>query len=191
VRSNFGLELAIGNNPLANGKTYVTSWSDPNSPMDQSHPYTSSTELARVESIGELAYMREKQRVAMRWIADHPIQMLRLTLARFRLFWLPSADLWAAQTSVVKLKAGLMDFISIAALLDLIWLVNSKNKRAWLFGAALIGPSLIYMVTHVDPRYRYPTFALSTLLAVDFLIRLWQYFKRRNLSDQLNVLSRS
>lgn len=34
--------------------------------------------------------------------------------------------------------------------------------------AALFGPSLIYMITHINARYSYPVFELCVLLTADF-----------------------
>jgi hypothetical protein len=166
LRSNFGLELAIGNNPRANGKGFFTTWDDPTGSI---HPMSNPAELARLQSMGELAYMRDKQRSTLHWMADHPAETLKLTTLRFRLYWFPTVDSWSSKSSARGFKSMVFSFIGAAALLNLAYLAVTKHPRSWLLAAAVIGPSLIYMATHVDPRYRYPTFGLCTLLAFDLV----------------------
>jgi hypothetical protein len=185
LRSNFGLELAIGNNSLADGITFGTK-----NRVARLHPFNNPEERARLQSMGELAYMRDKQHVALRWIADHPAEALRLTMLRFRLYWFPTTDLWypggapsrglkATIIGSAGLKATIIGLISAAALLHLAYLAVARHDRAWLLTAAVVGPSLIYMVTHVSLRYRYLTFGLCTLLAFDFLGSVWCSIARR------------
>lgn len=168
-RSNFGLELAIGNNSSANGKTFSTDWRDLDSPMARLHPFRNAEERARLQSMGELAYMRDKQRTATLWMAAHPAETLSLTLTRFRLYWFPRADLWPSDSPGSGVKMAVFGLTGLASLLGLCRLVLRRNDRAWLFVSATVGPSLAYMITHIDMRYRYPSFGLCTLLAFDFL----------------------
>ena len=88
---------------------------------------------------------------------------------RFRLYWLPEKDLWPPRSPFRGLKSLFSSLVAVAALCELAYLAFGRHGRFWLLGAAVIGPSLIYMVTHVDPRYRYPTFGLCTLMGIDFL----------------------
>ncbi len=169
LRSNFGLELAMGNHPLANGKTTIASWKDPKNPTLKIHPFTSVEERGRLQSMGEAAYMKDKQREALRWMAAHPVQTLSLTVSRFRLFWFPPTTMWDEGSSAGRFKSIAISLVGAGALLNLMYLALTKHPRAWLLGAAAIGPSLIYMVTHVDLRYRYPTFGLCMLLSFDLL----------------------
>jgi len=180
LRSNFGLELAFGNNPLSDGKTFPWGWGSPERrAADDAHPFRNVAEWTRLESMGEAAYMRDKQREALRWMAANPGKALQLTLTRFRLYWFPSADMWPPESSANRLKSTLNSFFGAAALLGLARLAVAGHPRAWLLAAAAIGPSLIYMVTHVDTRYRYPTFGLCVLLSFDLLVAIWGGVVRR------------
>jgi hypothetical protein len=169
-RSNFGLELAIGNNATANGQTYITSPNDPESPVLNMHPFTSAEERNKLLAVGELAYMREKQRAAFRWMAENPGRTAELTVRRFRLYWFPPEDLWARNSPMRGLKAAAFGLISFAAFACLVLLIVTRSDRAWLLAAVLIGPSLVYMVTHVESRYRYPIFGISAVLASHFVL---------------------
>ena len=180
LRSNLGLELMIGNNPLANGKTYITSADDPANPMMRMHPYASVEERERLIQMGEANYMNEKKRASLQWIRDNPQKAAGLTFRRFLLFWFPDADLWSPSTPQRSFKSLAFCSIGILFFCDLIRLLLLRHSTAWLFAGAIIGPSLIYMITHVDPRYRYPLFGLSLLLACDIILAIGKFiFYRR------------
>jgi hypothetical protein len=83
IRSNFGLELWIGNNPEATGHTHITPNPDiPDSPFSRLHPYLSPNEQTRLARLGELNYMKEKQKLTLDWIQHNPNRFLILTLKR-------------------------------------------------------------------------------------------------------------
>jgi hypothetical protein len=175
IRSNFGLELAIGNNPQATGKTFITYADDPNSPAYNMHPNSSPKERNRLAQIGERAYMKEKQQMAVQWMKDNPGKAFKLTLTRFRLFWFPTKDAWPRSSAKSLYKSLIFSLIGLWMFGELFELLLFRHPTRWLLAAAVIGPSLIYMVTHADPRYRYPVFGLSTLLACSFLCRAWNF----------------
>jgi len=182
-RSNLGLELAIGNNRWANGSTYGTSHDDPGNPIMAMHPYASGDELARLIAQGELEYMQEKQRTALHWMRVNPGKTVELTVRRFRLFWFPPVDVWSRSSPARRLKAVAFSIIGLLALVELLRLAVVRHDRAWLLMAAAVGPSLIYLVTHVDPRYRYPVFGITTVLAAHLL-----YTIGRNLSTHVPII---
>jgi hypothetical protein len=163
-RSNFGLEFALGNNPQANGMTYPPPADGPPHRLTR-HPYRDAAERAHLAEVGEWEYMHEKQSAALSWVAANPGQALRLTARRFRLFWFPPADVWPAHASAHAAKAAVFDAVGFGALACLAGLVLVGHPRRWLLAGSVIGPSLIYVVTHVDPRYRYPVFGLTALLS--------------------------
>ncbi len=169
LRSNFGLELWVGNNPAANGKTYPIDRDDPNDPSNLMHPYTSKLQLDRLIQVGEFRYMQERFRLAREWILTHPWRFTALTLRRIRLFWLPPPNLWSQSQSTRMriLKSVFFSISAIAAVGNLFRLHLAKNGYSLLWMSAMIGPSLIYMITHVDPRYRYPIFGLTVLMSCD------------------------
>lgn len=161
LRSNFGLELALGNNPEAKGYTATDVWKE-----KARHPNVDGSECARVKSVGEIAYMKERQQEAMRWIWENPADFVTLSLKRARIFWFPDTQVYGDRQSLsTLLRAGLLGLISALALLGLILLARLSPPRFWMAAAAIIAPTIAYAVTHVDLRYRVPIHPLTVLLA--------------------------
>jgi hypothetical protein len=171
MRSNLGLELWIGNHPGSTGRTFDGAWDDTNNFIYQAHPYLNRQELLVVKEVGELEFMKRKQRQALEWIGAHPSEFLSLCMERGRLFWFPPPDLWTNPSSVRLLKAVFYNAFAICMFAELFVLVVSRQSTRFLWLGALLGPSLIYLLTHVDARYRYPVFALSALLGCSFGLR--------------------
>jgi hypothetical protein len=170
VRSNFGMEFLIGNNPEANGTTFGTFPDDTHSLIFKNHPYPNKLEQAHYKEIGELAYYKEKQQLALRWIGEHPLQFLGLTVLRFRWYWFPISSMWPSWTPLRVATALSYWPFGLGCLLGVASLVRGRHPYRWFVVAAVFGPSLAYMATHVDPRYRYPTFALSVLVTCHYTL---------------------
>jgi hypothetical protein len=179
-RSNFGLELALGNNDEATGRTYFTTWADPDSPFHRLHPFDSETERQRLREIGEVAYMRAKRAEAAEWIAAHPERFLHLTIARLGLFWLPPPDLWG-ESRLGVIQSAVTRVYSAIGLLWLVVLLVRRHPAAGFLAGHLLGGCLAYAVTHVDLRYRYPVNAVLLMLAVDaaFAVRFFSRTERK------------
>lgn len=187
LRSNLGLELAVGNHDGADGRTYVRAADG--QAVRPRHPFVDTRELDRLRESGEVRYMSQRGREAVTWLRMHPWQAIGLVFRRFRLFWFPPQDMWDASSSGKTLKAITFSAIGAGALFEIILLVATKHKYAWLLASCAIGPSLIYMVTHVDPRYRYPVFALTTMLAFAVVAGPLERASTR-LGQRINVSSR-
>ena len=72
LRSNFGLELYLGNNEQALDSS---SW--------RLHPSDNDVEKEKFRHLGEIAYMAEKQREALHFIVTHPRHAVRFNFHRF------------------------------------------------------------------------------------------------------------
>ena len=182
LRSNFGLELWVGNNPRANGKTFGTHAEDPRNLLFAIHPYSNAGERAHLKVVGEAAYMREKQAQALGWITAHPGEFAGLCLRRVQIFWFPSADLWPPSTPAREMKAALWSLTGLGTMVGLLLLFARRHPHAVLLLAAAIGPSLVYLITHVDSRYRYPIFAVSLLLCFEAVHQLLYWANRLSIS---------
>jgi hypothetical protein len=72
IRSNFGLELRIGNNPGA-----LATFEEMDSRGSELlHPRLDLREARTVQDLGEIEYMREAQQDAVAWIVSHPFKFI-------------------------------------------------------------------------------------------------------------------
>jgi hypothetical protein len=154
TRSNLGLELQVSNN------SFVTPDEEANVRMPgwaKLHPFTNSEERAKVRTLGEVAYERQKWQQALAWVTSHKLAFLRLTAERFRLFWLPVMLRWWQSAFEIAL--------SLTAFAGLFLLFRERNASAWIFGSAMIAYPAIYYIIEVSPRYRFPLECMLFLLS--------------------------
>jgi hypothetical protein len=165
LRSNFGLELAVGNRPGADGHTYLLGFGE-------MHPFGSAVERERLMQMGELAYMKDKQRQALAWITAHPAQFARLTLRRAGLFWFSADERWYQLTPKLQLSIRIYGLLGILSLLELLRLLATRHAAGRQLFGTMLGVGLPYFLTHVDTRYRLPIVGLSALLSCNLLAAL-------------------
>jgi hypothetical protein len=162
VRSNFGLELRMGNHEGATANI-----DDPHFDGYSGHPRTHREEAIRLRELGEVEYMRESGREALEWIRSNPGEFVRLTARRIRYFWLGPLD-----DAVMAL--AFVTLVGLAAL----GIVGMLRRRGPGFRsgalphaqvAALLIPLLTYpLVYYLVPwqhRYRFPIEWILFLLA--------------------------
>lgn len=173
IRSNFGLELAIGNHPGAD---------DPSrAPADRYaarlasiHPYHNVDARARMRAAGgEVAYSRQLGADATRWIAEHPLRFATLAAGRVRDFFFPPVwEMYFTGTDQMMVPRSII--LCIVAMLGLARLAIGLWRRESGFATAglyLIGVALPYALVQPIPRYSYLAYGLLTLLAVDLIVR--------------------
>ncbi len=164
-RTNFGLELQIGNNPLSIG-----------APVHALHPIRNPEEFEKYRRMGELAYIAEKKREALRYIGGHPGRFLELTLLRMAYSW---TYIWQVSSDTLRAKlvaaAGFVGFglQSFLAFLGLVLAARSGKKEAVPFVAFLIFFPMVYYVTFAQLRFRHPLEPLMIILCVYALRRVF------------------
>jgi hypothetical protein len=149
-RSVLGLQMWLGNNENAQ-----ETW------MGQRHPIFDSAERARYVKLGEIDYMEEKQREAIRYMASHPKHEAELIWSRFVATWSggtphPIADfmhtqaLWFRYVLLFNLCIALGAVAGIAVLY--------KKRSPYTFPIAMFPIVLpwAYYLTLAYPRYRLP-----------------------------------
>ena len=144
VRDDFGVELRVGNNPLAEG-VYVIAY----------HPGSSVTQFAKYKQMGEPAFTAEQGRLAREWIEQHPGRFLLLSFRRFIFFW----DGMPRVSDVVGLIAAknlLFLATSVLAIWGLLLAWKRRVHGVFLFAALLIFYPLVYYVCFPELRYRHP-----------------------------------
>jgi hypothetical protein len=154
IRSNFGLELRIANQPGAHADIEVN-WAR-NGTLR--HPSENLDEARLVGDLGEAEYMRRARREAVAWIRTHPAEFARLTLLRFANFWCGPFRLpWLALLSTLVTGLALLGLRRVLPTLD-------PPGRAALLIPLLAFPPVYYLVSYVD-HYRAPLVWLLLLLA--------------------------
>jgi hypothetical protein len=150
MRSTLGLQMWIGNN-----ENPQEAW------REELHPIFNSAERARYIRVGEIEYMREKQREAIEFILAHPARDVRQFASRFIGMWsggtpTPLQDfvrtpgLWFRGVLLFNFLVA----IGTAAGIVVLW----KQRSAYLFPIAVF-PVVFpwaYYLTLVVPRYRLP-----------------------------------
>ncbi len=153
IRSNFGLELRMGNHEGAGATLDLSAKAG-----TERHPRTREDEARRVQQLGELEYMRAAGREATDWIRSHPREFLRLTGLRIAQFWLGPVD-----------DLGVALGISVLTLLSAVGLWRTWPLLTVPAQAALLIPlvtfPLVYYVVGFEARYRQPMDGLALLLA--------------------------
>lgn len=181
LRSNLGMELKLGNSDDAWQAFLAGSMG---SPWLRGHPSAVKKDFERYVSMGEAAFVQEAQEEALAFIREHPVKFLRLSLQRLYIFWL--SDLVARNDSVGNLKVttSLSWMRKACHLVPLpfliLGLVVAARKRldiGPMIGLIILFP-IVYYVTHVSERYRFPLEPVLVILASYGLVWL---FERLNL----------
>jgi hypothetical protein len=162
LRSNFGLELKLSNNPCAavslNAPTTATGCFQ--------HPSVDATEAQKLARAGEIAYNRTRKEEALAWIRQNPRLAAALWVQRAEIFWFPSqaptSVRFSRQNWVWRWTAGLATALSIPGL----WFLYRKNQAgAVLCALILLAFPFTYYLVRTDDRYRFPIMWVSFVLA--------------------------
>lgn len=159
VKSNFGVELWLGNNP---GVQHIYS--------PQLHPWANLHQALQLAMNGEVNYSRLTGRAALRFIATHPGRFLELFAERV-------GDTWTARYDVktdpwlmeLHLERAYVIYYSGFSLLALTGLLAAGYRYRWeaapLVLTVLLFP-VIYYITHSGARYRHPVDPVLCILSV-------------------------
>lgn len=152
MRDNFGLELYVSNRDGA-GPTYMENFTlNPNMP----HPNSNVDEARLVRDMGEVAYNRSRQSIALRWISQHPGEFIHLTALRIQRIWFPIRE-------PLPISSYSVWTVTLLSLGGLVLLAIRKSHALWFIVPALGLYPLPYYLTNNDARYRYPILWISAL----------------------------
>lgn len=169
IRSNLGVEVFVGNNDGAMGPFNA-----------MLHPAYNAEEGALYRSLGEVAYASDAMDRGLHWIRSHPTRFAHLTLERFQRFWFgpdPTKPMRLGTGFVQErdwmswikwVTHALMGALALAGMLR--W-KGRPGSRTVMRGTLIWFP-LVYYVTHVFERYRFPIEPIVTLAAAVFVVRL-------------------
>jgi len=167
LRSNFGLELWLGNNDQV-----------PDTWAGFLHPNDFPPEGEKFARMGEIAYMQEKQHEALQFMASHPRDTLRFFWRRFADNWVgawdPVQDIWRSLTwdSRTVLLSNIS--ISLLGLAGLLLLFRQKSPYAFPIAMFPLVYPIVYYISHTSQRYRHPidpVLVVLASLAISFPIR--------------------
>ncbi len=184
VRSSFGLDLWLGNNP-----SVKSNWSPGR------HPVGDPGEMQQLLQLGEVRYMQLKQHEAVEFIEANPGIFARSALDRFVDTWTGLGDLasdrWLMALRVGRPYVWVMSAFSLLAVggLYLIW-----EKFGWeaapIWMASVLFP-MTYYVTHSSLRHRHPIDPVLTVFAVYALAQVRSLALRRATAQDASTALKS
>jgi hypothetical protein len=156
TRSNFGLELAVGNNDASDGMFDLATappW----------HPHDHLLAAQRVADIGEVAYMREMSATAYAWIAAHPKRFIELCLHRVVFLLIPPGSqhdpIYRQFWTLIFVVVGMAGVLAATTLV-----IRRQTVLPWLVCSYLpLAPAIL---THADLRYAFPSFFVVLAMIV-------------------------
>lgn len=178
LRSNAGLELAIGNNPAmaASDDTMLT--------LDRTlhaiHPLSNDKARAEVLRIGEVAYSRRLGDQALAWITAHPSDAARLWVGHVRRMLFP--DGWrhdANRYHSQMIRAWFLRIISAIGLFGLAMLFQRNGADA-IYPAVMLSVPVLFL-TPFQPavRYVYIIYPLLCLMSSAMCLA-WKPYRAAN-----------
>jgi 4-amino-4-deoxy-L-arabinose transferase-like glycosyltransferase len=144
LRSNFGVELRLGNGPGADG-----TW------REYLHPTQNVYQMRRYLQLGEVAYAAERQREALAFIGEDYARFAGLSLKRFIYYW-GGAPRSSENSALAGLKNSLFLASSVLAFWGLGRALRQQRPGAWLFFWLLLLYPAVYYFVFPHPRYRQP-----------------------------------
>jgi hypothetical protein len=158
-RSNFGLELWLGNN-LAVPDTWAPFL----------HPDADPREASKYARMTEIPYMEEKQREAFKFMREHPADVARFTFRRFEANWLGTweapTDAWNESSAFERLMLAENCTLSLLSLLGVLFAFRARQETALPFAMILLVFPLVFYFTHPAGRYLFPIDSILTILTV-------------------------
>lgn len=144
IRSNFGVELAIGNGPGADG-----TW------REYLHPTQNVYEMRRYQQLGELAYAEACKKKAWQWIRADYGRFAWISFKRFVYYWagIPKT---ASIAALAPWQNSAFLASSVLALWGLGRALRQRKPDAWLFFWLIFLYPAIYYFVFPHPRYRHP-----------------------------------
>jgi hypothetical protein len=172
LRSNFGLEFAIGTHPAAlsdqpPAKVYLDR-------LKAVHPlYGGPGKAALIRAGGEVPYFRRLGAETWRWAATHPLAFARLSLGHLVQFFAPPA--WTLLLSTwddfIPLRAALITLVDLAGLFAIGVGIRQKRPGYALLAIFVTVAALPYALVQPNPRYTYLVWGLLAFAAADGLSR--------------------
>jgi 4-amino-4-deoxy-L-arabinose transferase-like glycosyltransferase len=144
IRDDFGLQLRLGNNKLADGMLIATLQPNLNQP-----------EFEKFERLGEIAYEAECRRLAFEWIHANPSRFAIISLKRFFYYW-NGVPRPTDSNAPWDFRSSLFLASSVLAIWGLGRALRQKRPGAWLFAGLVLTYPTVYYLVYPHARYRHP-----------------------------------
>jgi 4-amino-4-deoxy-L-arabinose transferase-like glycosyltransferase len=157
IRDDFGLQLRLGNNNMADGMLIATL-----------QPNLNKLEFEKFQRLGEIGYEAECRRLAFEWIRAHPGRFALISMKRFFYYWngvprpTDSVAPWDFRSSLFLAS-------SVLAIWGLGRALRQKRPEAWLFAGLVATYPTVYYFVFPHARYRHPIEPELVILAVFLL----------------------
>jgi 4-amino-4-deoxy-L-arabinose transferase-like glycosyltransferase len=159
LRSNFGLELWLGNNPDV-----------PDTWTPQLHPNDDPVEAKKYAAMTELPYMQEKQREALAFMRSHPRDTMRFFFRRFADTWIgvwdSPTDIWGHLPTYYKFILVSNILFSLLSLLGVLLAYRKHSEWGIPFASIVLIFPMVFYITHPSQRYRFPMDPILTVLTI-------------------------
>jgi hypothetical protein len=166
LRSNFPLELYIGNNNNYATRQFV--WPP---------RINKEVELLRYLRMGETAFMEEEKRKAVEFIRGHPGIFLELTGERFVTFWVglptPVQAFLSTDSQLVRVLLVCNTLAAVGGLVGIAVLIVRRSAYAFPLAVYPVVFPWLYYITHPNLRYRHPIDPVVLLLVAAAVSRLF------------------
>jgi hypothetical protein len=176
LRSNFPLELYIGNNNNYATRQFV--WPP---------KITKERELLRYFRLGETAFMEEEQRKAMEFIRAHPGIAMELIGEKFVSFWTGVAEpvqiFKSTDSLLIRTLIVCNTLAALGALLGISVLIAKHSPYAIPAAVYPLVFPWLYYVTHPNLRYRHPIDPVILLLVAVATAAAWRLVTRSQIKE--------
>jgi len=167
LRSNFPLELYIGNNNNYAMRQFV--WPP---------KINKEVELLRYLKMGETAFMDEEKRKALEFIRAHPGIFVELTEERFVTFWAglpaPVQAFLSTDSQLVRVLLVCNTLAAVGGLVGIVVLIVKRSAYAFPLAVYPVVFPWLYYITHPNLRYRHPIDPVVLLLVAVAISRLFR-----------------
>ena len=121
-------------------------------------PWVNPSESRRMAKMGEVAWLRDLDEKAKRWIRAHPAESVRLLAQHTLYFWFPpGAEFYRWRESKgMLIYSAARSLLSALAFWGCIVLLRRHREAGWYIAAILVTYPAAYYVANWSSRYRAP-----------------------------------